>query len=93
MSNNDNQFPMYSRVSQWIKEYGVPGSDERRAAVGFLEIEAHETISSLRGELIALSNGRFEEATMDKIVGKARKLKYGSYEEWARSLLRWMVKS
>lgn len=92
-TTNEPPYPSYTRISQWIKEYGVAGSDDQRSIVDFLEIEAHEAIQSLRGELFALSNGRYTETTMDKLVGPARRQRHGSYEEWAKVMLRWMAKA
>jgi hypothetical protein len=93
MTENEVIYPSYARVYQWIREYGVPGSDDARGARDFIEIEATESISSLRGELLAMSQNKYSDETLDKIVGPGRKQRHGSYAEWAKTMLRWMAKT
>lgn len=93
MSEREAPFPSYGRVMQWVREYGVPGSEDIRAARDYLEVEADESIGALRGELIAMSHQRYADEILDRIVGPARKQRHGSYAEWAKSMLRWMAKS
>lgn len=83
--------PSYTRVRQWVQEYGVPGSDDKRGAIDYMEIEAAEAISALRAELAAMIQGNYNEEVLDRLVGPGRKQRHGSYEEWARSMLRWMA--
>lgn len=90
MTDPNRQIPSYSRVGLWIKEYGTGGSDDMRSIRDYLEIEANEAISSLRAELHSISKGNYTEDIMHKIIGQGRKVKHGSYDEWARLMLRWM---
>ena len=93
MTENEVIYPSYSRVYQWIREYGASGSEDVRGARDFIEIEAAESISSLRGELLAMSQQKYTDQVLDKIVGPGRKVRHGSYAEWAKVMLRWMAKT
>ena len=91
MNSSNPSIPSYARVRQWVLEYGPPGSEDKRGAIDYLEIEAQEAISALKGELAALAQGNYIEEVMDRLVGPARRQRHGSYEEWARAMLRWMA--
>lgn len=82
----------YPRITLWIKEYGNRGGEDQRAANDFVEIESHEAISSLRAELYGVSQGRYEDSLLDKTVGQGRRVRHGSYAEWAKIMLRWMAR-
>lgn len=83
--------PSYSRVAAWVREYGSGGIDDNRALRDYLEIEANESINSLRNELHALARGNYIEESIQKLVGAKRKVRHGTYDEWAKSMLRWMA--
>jgi len=61
--------------------------------MNFREIEAAEALASLRTELRIISTGNFNEQVIDQIVGRDRKLRYGSYQDWAKLILVWLAAS
>lgn len=83
----------FPKVTQFLKDYSGSDTEDRRSAVTFREIEAAESLASLRNELRTISSGNFDEKVLDQIVGKARKLRYGSYQEWAKLILVWLAGS
>ena len=91
MNSAPPSIPPYTRVRQWVMEYGAPGSEDKRGAIDYMEIEAHESISALRAELASMSQGNYNQDILDRLVGPARRQRYGSYDEWAKTMLRWMA--
>ena len=83
--------PTYPKLRQWAREYGRADVSDQRGAQDFMECETTETVKSLQAELVALSEGNFDEALMDDILGKRRKVRYGNYKEWAVLMLRWIA--
>ena len=91
MNNKPQEnFPQYIRVKYYIDSYGVSGTDDQRAVQTYMDCENREMIESLRTEMIGMSHSKFKPDTLDKIVGKSRIVKYGSYEQWAKYMLMWM---
>jgi len=81
----------YTRLRAWLNEYGKSGMTDKEAMKAFLEVENPETINSLRAELMAVSRGEYEEKVFDVLVGRARKARYGSYQQWGKLMLQWMA--
>lgn len=81
---------MLKQISEFIKIYG-PVGDDRRALQDFMECESTETISSFRSELAGIAQGGHAGEMLDKSIGPARKIKHGSHEQWAKTLLLWMA--
>ncbi len=79
------------RVPAWIREYGSSGNPDNRGVADFVTCETYEAVRTLQAELIAISNGRCSEDMLNKIVGPGRKAKFGSYTEWAKSMLIWLA--
>ena len=84
-------FPSYKNVKYFLEGYARDGALDKRAVETFAEIEANEMVRSLRTELIAMSQGKFHEETLDLLVGVKRKARHGSYVEWAKLMLLWIA--
>lgn len=83
--------PNYQRVHYWVQNYGMAGIDDKQALENFIECETREQIKLLQQELMLLMDGKFNEEILDKLVGKKRKVKYGSYVEWAKLMMLWIA--
>jgi hypothetical protein len=81
----------YPKVRQWSREYGRPEVDDQRGAQDFMECETAEAVKSLQVELVAMAEGNYDEKLLDDILGKRRKVRYGTYKEWATLMLRWIA--
>lgn len=91
MEDDSLRIPHYTKVVYWVQNYGVPGVEDNRATHDFMVVETQELISALRTELIAMSKGSYHEHVLDDLVGVKRKMRYGSYEQWAKYMLLWMA--
>ncbi|NDC36755.1 MAG: hypothetical protein EBZ48_01745 [Proteobacteria bacterium] len=83
--------PSYTRVRQWCEAYGRSDVPDDRGCQDFLDCEGSEQIRSLQAELVAMGEGRYEDAILDQIVGTRRKVKHGSYQAWAKLMLQWIA--
>ena len=83
--------PIYKKVVYWVENYGKAGIPDDRAVQEFMICETHETVSSLRSEIIAIADGKFKNETLDVLVGVKRRIKHGSYDAWAKMMLLWLV--
>jgi hypothetical protein len=91
MNQPDQPKPiMLVKVPLWIKEYGTGGRPDIDCMKDFLTCETGEAIRGLQAELLAVKNGRAEEKILDKVVGPGRKIKFGSYQQWAQYMLLWI---
>ncbi|MCC6954333.1 MAG: hypothetical protein IT290_09465 [Deltaproteobacteria bacterium] len=61
--------------------------NDQKALKIFKEYESVDLVRRLRGEMMAVSKGKVVETAADRIIGKNRKLKFGSYEKWGRMML------
>lgn len=77
------------RISNFLREYGM-GTQDVLAVKDFSICENPETINALRAELIAISNNKVSPVTLDRIVGKARLKRFGSYKTWAKTMILWL---
>lgn len=83
--------PHYNEVLYMLQNYGASGTEDKRAVQTFIDCETAERVSSLRGQLYSISQGKYDDRTFDAQVGVARRQKHGSYKEWARMCLQWMA--
>ena len=61
--------------------------NDQKATKIFKEYESAELVRRLRGEMMAVAQGKVIEAACDRLIGKNRKIKFGSYEKWGRMML------
>lgn len=80
-----------SKVKYWVDNYGKAGLPDQRALEEFVICETREFIMPLQGQLLQISQGRVDEDLLRQILGGNRKAIYGSYEEWAKLMLLWLV--
>jgi len=85
--------PHYDQVMYWVKNYGSSGADDKRAAEDYLESETTEKVKVLKGQLYAISQGKYDQQKMDLQVGVKRRGVHGSYQQWAKLMLLWLSKS
>lgn len=81
----------FNRLRQWLSEYGKSGTSDKEAVGSYLEIEGKDTAGGLRAELLAVTRGEFDEEVFDRLVGRARKARHGSYQRWAALMLQWLA--
>lgn len=81
---------MLKYIPEFIKVYGAVGNDQR-AIQDYLECESNEAIAALRAEFVGVAQGSHPIEFLDKSLGAARKIKYGSHEQWAKNVLLWMA--
>jgi len=91
MSKESDKHSGYKQLRYFIKQYAPPGVSDQRAAQSFVDVEPDYLLKSLKSELYGVSKGKYDEESMGKIVGIPRKLRHGSYDEWARLILVWMA--
>lgn len=80
----------HKNVTYWFKTYANPGISDQRAVETFMDCEAAEGAAGLRTELQAIRSGNYREQSLDMVMGAERRIRHGSYEEWARAMLMWM---
>lgn len=83
--------PSYKYLRYFCKQYGRKEVADQRAAQDFIECEPDHTVKAFKAEIYGIFHGKYNPETMDAIAGQHRKVRYGSYEEWARLMLLWMV--
>jgi hypothetical protein len=88
-SGGGNRF--FPNIKQFMTVYAAGSGDDQRAAHVFVDCEATEAVNSLKNELRAISSGNYNANSLDKIVGKGRLGKHGSYEGWAKAVLQWLA--
>lgn len=82
---------LYKNLVYWVRNYGSAGIPDQRAIETFIDCETDEMIAATRSELTAVTSGKFTEAIMDQCIGASRRLKYGTYIEWAKMMLLWIA--
>ena len=63
------------------------GSDLRRAVQDFVDCEPTETVSAFKLELSGIANAVHPIERLEQLLGVNIKVKYGSYEQWAKTVL------
>ena len=91
MSDKKENIPTYKNLRYFSKQYGRKEVLDQRAAQDFVEVEPDYIVKSLKAELLGILHGKYNDKTMDALVGLPRKVRHGSYEEWARLMLLWMA--
>jgi hypothetical protein len=81
----------YKQISYFVNNYGKTGNPDQRNVTDFMECEGPEAVRSLQAELIGVTKGNYAMEAFDKLVGIARREKHGSYEDWAKAMLLWIV--
>ena len=85
-----NKIP-YTRVKYWADQYGKSGAEDKHAVEEFMICESTEAVNSLRTELIAMSQGNFDNQILDLLVGVKRRVKFSGFDGWAKMMLLWMA--
>ena len=80
----------FDRISYFVQNYGHPEVDEQRAVENFIICESPEVLPALIAQLHRIVKGNCNEEVIDQVAGKRRKVKYGSYENWAKLMLLWI---
>jgi hypothetical protein len=83
--------PAYKYVRAWVKQYGSSGRIDMNAVHDFMDVEPRYEMRGLQSDLLAITRGNFEEKMLDVVVGKKRKVKHGTYEDWAKIMLLWIA--
>jgi len=78
------------KVRYWVQNYGLGDFDDKKNCENFVICETHEIISPLMTQLHLITQGDLDEDLLDRIIGKKRPGKYGSYENWAKLMLGWI---
>jgi hypothetical protein len=91
MSHYGMQNYVYPRVTAWIQNYGKAEMADQQAVQVFMECEGTEAAKGLRAELQSIAEGRFSDVGSDATVGASRRIKFGSYDSWARMMLIWLA--
>ncbi len=78
-------------LEYWQKMYGatMDGADQKAAGV-FKNYESQEKLRRLQNELSWVKDGKVSSTACDRVVGRKRKAKYGSYQRWAELMLLWI---
>lgn len=84
-------FPSYKQLRYFIDTYGKSGIPDQRAVQDFMDCETAESVNSLRGELIGMTNQKYKEEIMDVLLTQKRKALFESYDNWARLMLQWIA--
>ncbi|MBN8549674.1 MAG: hypothetical protein J0M12_10195 [Deltaproteobacteria bacterium] len=83
--------PIYSRINYWVQNYGLSGIPDQKAVENFIECETTEAVRLLRFELELLAQGKFNQDSLDHLVGVKRRVKHESYDAWAKLMLQWIA--
>ena len=68
----------------------MDGADQKAVGV-FKSYESQEKLRRLQAELIWIKDGKVTSAACDRLVGRKRKAKHGSYTRWAELMLLWIT--
>jgi len=83
--------PYYSEIHYWLSTYCNVGSSDQRAVETFVDCETRERVHSLRTQLYAVSQGKYDEEEFIRQLGRERKNRYGSFQGWAKIMLQWIA--
>lgn len=92
MSELSDFKPFFKELRFWSHHYAHPELSDDRAISEFMESEPRERVTSLRGEVMAIKNGNYDEKVLEEVIGKNRLARHGSWEHWATLMLLWMNK-
>ncbi len=91
MAEKKEQRATYKYIRYYTKQYGRREVLDQRAAQDFVEVEPDYIVKAFKAELLGILHGKFTAETIDALVGQHRKVRHGSYEEWAKLMLLWMT--
>ena len=81
----------FPKLRAWVQAYGRPDVPDQRAIQDFMECETGEVVRALQGELLMVSEGKYDELIFDQTIGVRRRAKHQTYENWARLMLQWIA--
>ena len=84
-----NTIQNFDKVRFWIQNYCQGDMDDKRNLENLIICEGDEILKPFRLQLHSIAQGLYDEELMDQLAGKKRKVKHGSYENWARLILLW----
>lgn len=82
--------PYFKELVFFMENYNHPESSDQRSIEEFAELEAAERILGLKAEILMVAKDDIDPELLDKVVGKKRQLRYGTYKDWASYMLRWL---
>jgi hypothetical protein len=85
-----SDFAYLTEIKYWLDNYAAAGVPDKHAVEVYLDCEPDERVRPFRLQLQSVSDGKIMEETLDKVVGKGRKGKHGSYERWAQLMTLWI---
>ena len=80
----------FDKIIYWNQNYAAGGIEDRRAIGDVRLCESAEFLKPFESQLYTISQGTFDEENLHQIVGLKRKIKHGSYEQWAKLMLQWL---
>jgi len=81
-------------LQYYQKTYANSSSDNDQKAIGHFKLyESEEKIRRLRHELQMIAEGRVSLTVLDNVAKKKRKVKYRTYEYWAKLMLQWLAQA
>jgi hypothetical protein len=80
----------FDKVIFWCQNYGRADVEDKRAAKDFVEIESDETVKPFLIQLHTIADGNYDQEILDQQIGIKRRVKHGSYAEWAKLMLKWI---
>lgn len=76
-----------------MDNYGFGDWEDKKALENFVICETSEVQRPLQAQLYTISQGQYEEEVLAKVVGKKRLAKYGTYDNWAKLMLMWLLEA
>ncbi|MGA1192645.1 MAG: hypothetical protein ACO3XO_10245 [Bdellovibrionota bacterium] len=83
--------PHYPEILYWYVTYCNAGITDQRAVETFIDCENRERVNTLRIQLYAVSQGKYDESVLLRQLGRDRKDRYGSFQRWAKMMLQWIA--
>ncbi|MBX7137927.1 MAG: hypothetical protein K1X83_08090 [Oligoflexia bacterium] len=93
MNDEQTLYRDFDKIRFWVQTYALGDVDDQRSIENFIICESDEMVRPLQSQLYMVAKGGFDEEWMDKQVGLKRKVKYGSWENWARLMLQWIYEA
>ncbi len=81
-------------VKELLQYYGSGSAiDDQKAVGNFKRFESDEKSRRLQNELVWIKDNYVKEELCESIIGVKRKARAGTYQEWARRMLLWLVEA
>ncbi len=78
-------------LEHMIKAYANHNDgNDQKAIDTFNMFETTEKMSRLKNELLWIRDGIVTEQTLERVLGLPRKIKFESYENWAKIMMIWI---